>query len=145
MTASCRRFTVQEKHAILEEAEKIGTMPTIRKHNLSYDVYLRWRNQFKKSAANPEVRALQLEIEKLKETIAQQALKSKAKKEPPKKGGIENDKEDQLLRLVASLIVQTVLTKQEEDDQGCISKSDKDNVNNEIVLPRKPAEKGKFL
>jgi hypothetical protein len=34
----------------------------------------------------------------------------KAKKEPPKKGGIENDKEDQLLRLEASLIVQTVLS-----------------------------------
>jgi hypothetical protein len=36
------------------------------------------------------------EIDKLKETIAQQTLKSKAKKEPPKKGRIENDKEDQL-------------------------------------------------
>jgi putative transposase len=141
MTTSRRRFAVQEKLSILEEAKKIGTMPAIRKHNLSYDVFLRWRNQFKKSAANPEVRALQLEIEKLKETIAQQVLKLKPKKEPPKKGGIENDKEEQLLRLVASLIVQTVLTKQEEDDQGCINISDNDNVNNEIVPPRKAAEK----
>jgi putative transposase len=84
MTTSRRRFAVQEKLSILEEAKKIGTMPAIRKHNLSYDVFLRWRNQFKKSAANPEVRALQLEIEKLKETIAQQALKLK-----PKKGASE--------------------------------------------------------
>ena len=141
MTTSRRRFTVQKKLAILEEADKIGTAPTIRKHNLSYNVFLRWRNQFKKSAPNSGVRALQLEIEKLKETIAQQALKLKPKKEPPKSGGIENDKEDQLLRLVASLIVQTVLTKQEEDDQGRISKSEKDNENNEIVYPRKAAEK----
>ena len=133
MTTSRRRFTIQEKLAILEEADKNGTMTTIRKHNLSHDVFLRWRHQFKKSAANPEVRALQLEIEKLKETIAQQALKLKPKKGPPEKGGIANDKEDQLLRLVASLIVQTVLRKQEEDDVGSISKSDKDNVNNEII------------
>jgi hypothetical protein len=42
----------------------------------------------------------------------------KAKKELSKKGEMEIDKEDQLLRLVASLIVQTVLTKQEEDEQG---------------------------
>jgi hypothetical protein len=65
----------------------------------------------------------------------------KAKKELSKKGEMEIDKEDQLLRLVASLIVQTVMTRQEEDDQGCISKSDKGNVNNEIVPPRKPVEK----
>ena len=32
--------------------------------------------------------------------------------------------------------------KAEEDDQGCISKIDKDNVNNEIVPPRKTAEQG---
>jgi len=117
MTTSRRRFAVQEKLAILEEADKIGTAPTIRKHDLSHDVFLRWRNQFKKTAANPEVRALQLEIEKLKETVAQQALKLKPKKEPPEKEGMANDKEDQLLRLVASLIVQTVLRKQEEDDE----------------------------
>jgi putative transposase len=70
MTTSLRRFTLQEKLAILEEAEKIGTTPTIRKHDLSHSVFLRWRNQFKKAAANPEVRTLRLEIEKLKETIA---------------------------------------------------------------------------
>jgi transposase-like protein len=73
MTTSRRRFTVQEKLAILEEADQIGSAPTIRKHNLSYNVFLRWRNQF---------------IEKLKETIAQQALKLKAKKESPKNRSI---------------------------------------------------------
>jgi len=39
MTTSRRRFTVQKKLAILEEADKIGTAPTIRKHNLSYNVF----------------------------------------------------------------------------------------------------------
>lgn len=96
MATSRRRFTVQEKLAILEEADKIGTTPTIRKHNLSHSVFLRWRNQFNEGGAtnmapqyhriDPEVRALELENARLKKIIAEQALELEFKTELLKKG-----------------------------------------------------------
>jgi transposase-like protein len=96
MATSRRRFTVQEKLAILEEADKIGITPTLRKHNLSNSVFNRWRDQFNEGGASnmvpkyhrvdPDLRTLEQENARLKKIIADQALELEFKTELLKRG-----------------------------------------------------------
>jgi putative transposase len=46
MAKTRRKFSVEEKLQIIQEAEQSGITPTLRKHNLSHSLLLRWRNQF---------------------------------------------------------------------------------------------------
>ncbi len=41
-----RSFSVEQKLQIIQEAEQSGVAQTLRKHNLSHTVYLRWKTQF---------------------------------------------------------------------------------------------------
>jgi putative transposase len=90
-----RRFSVDQKLAIIQEADQYGITQTLRKHNLSHSVYLRWKNQFNSGGAgsltpqyqkvDPEVRALEQENARLKKIIANQALELEFKTELLKK------------------------------------------------------------
>jgi len=86
---------VEQKLQILQEADQNGVTQTLRKHNISHSVYLRWKNQFNQGGAqllqpqyhkvDPEVRALQEENARLKKIIGNQALELEFKTELLKK------------------------------------------------------------
>lgn len=79
-----RQFSVEQKLSILDEAEQFGLTQTLRKHNLSHSVFLRWKNQFKPAGGSslqaqyhkvdPQAKALEDENARLKKIIANQAL-----------------------------------------------------------------------
>lgn len=84
MATQRRRFSVEEKLQILSEADQFGITPTLRKHNLSHSVFLRWRHQFNAGGASslkphyhkvdPQLKALEEENARLKKIIGEQAL-----------------------------------------------------------------------
>lgn len=95
MSKSRRSFTVEQKLSIINESEQIGITQTLRKHNLSHSVFLRWKNQFNSGGVSslkpqyqridPEIRALQDENARLKKIIGNQALELEFKTELLKK------------------------------------------------------------
>src|ERR1700682_254060 len=90
-----RSFSVEQKLQIIQEADQSGVIQTLRKHNLSHSVYLRWKNHFNEGGAkllqpqyhkvDPELRALQEENARLKKIIGNQALELEFKTELLKK------------------------------------------------------------
>lgn len=86
---------MEQKLQIIQEADQNGVTQTLRKHNVSHSVYLRWKNQFNQGGAqllqpqyhkvDPEVRALQEENARLKKIIGNQALELEFKTELLKK------------------------------------------------------------
>jgi putative transposase len=92
------QFSVEQKLAILNEADHNGVTQTLRKHNLSHSVFLRWKNQFNSGGTgslkpqyhkvDPELRALQEENARLKKIIGNQALELEFKTELLKKTNI---------------------------------------------------------
>ena len=90
-----RSFSVEQKLQIIQEADQSGLMQTLRKHNLSHSVFLRWKRQFNTGGAallkpqyqkiDPEVKALQEENARLKKIIGNQALELEFKTELLKK------------------------------------------------------------
>ena len=90
-----RSFSVEQKLQIIQEADQSGLMQTLRKHNLSHSVFLRWKRQFNTGGASllkpqyqktdPEVKALQEENARLKKIIGNQALELEFKTELLKK------------------------------------------------------------
>jgi putative transposase len=90
-----RSFSVEQKLQIIQEADQSGIIQTLRKHNLSHSVYLRWKKQFNQGGArllqpqyhqvDPELRALQEENARLKKIIGNQALELEFKTELLKK------------------------------------------------------------
>jgi putative transposase len=95
MSKSRRKFSVDQKLQIIQEADQHGTTQTLRKHNLSHSVFLRWKNQFNNGGAgslkpqyqkiDPEVKALEEENARLKKIIGNQALELEFKTELLKK------------------------------------------------------------
>ena len=95
MTTHHRKFSVEQKLYILQEATQEGVAQTLRKHNLSHSVFSRWRKQLSTSGspglqphypkADPEKKALELENARLKKIIANQALELEFKTELLKK------------------------------------------------------------
>jgi putative transposase len=95
MSRQRRSFTVEQKLQILHEADQEGVSSTIRKHNLAYSVYQRWKNQFDRGGigslkpqhkqVDPELRALREENARLKKIIGNQALELEFKTELLKK------------------------------------------------------------
>jgi putative transposase len=91
-------FSVEQKLQILQEADQHGTTQTLRKHNLSHSVFLRWKNQFNSGGQSllkpqyhkidPELRALQEENARLKKIIGNQALELEFKTELLKKSDV---------------------------------------------------------
>lgn len=98
MSRTRRQFSVEQKLAILNEADQSGVTQTLRKHNLSHSVFLRWKNQFNSGGTgslkpqyhkvDPELRALQEENARLKKIIGNQALELEFKTELLKKTNV---------------------------------------------------------
>ena len=95
MSRQRRAFSVDQKLKIIEEADQDGITQTLRKHNLSHSVFLRWKKQFNTGGASllkpqhkkidPEVKALMEENARLKKIIGNQALELEFKTELLKK------------------------------------------------------------
>lgn len=95
MAKQRRQFSVEQKLQIIQEADQGGITQTLRKHNLSHSVFLRWRQQFNSGGVaslqpqyhkvDPELRALQEENARLKKIIGNQALELEFKTELLKK------------------------------------------------------------
>ena|SRR5579872_1635705 len=95
MAKQRRKFSVEQKLQIIQEADQQGITQTLRKHNVSHSVYLRWKQQFDKGGisslapqyrkVDPELRALQEENARLKKIIGNQALELEFKTELLKK------------------------------------------------------------
>lgn len=91
MSKSRRQFTPEEKHSILQEAEREGHSETCRKYNLASSVLTYWKKKYLargKDGLKPgykridaEVRALEEENERLKRIIAKQAIELEFKTE----------------------------------------------------------------
>ena len=78
-----RKFTVEQKLAILKEAETEGVTATLRKHNIYGNCIYRWREQLETRGKeglkpyqriDPEVKRLQLENLALKKLVADKEL-----------------------------------------------------------------------
>lgn len=90
-----RKFTPEEKLEILREAEQEGLEKTLRKHNLARSLYYRWKNAFnsqgidglqpKYKKADPKVRDMEKENERLRKIISNMALEIEVKEELLKK------------------------------------------------------------
>jgi transposase-like protein len=95
MSKQRRKFSVDQKLQIIQEADQHGVTQTIRKHNLSHSVFLRWKIQFNQGGpasltpryrkVDPELKALQEENARLKKIIGNQALELEFKTELLKK------------------------------------------------------------
>ena len=95
MSRQRRKFSVEQKLQILSEADQEGITQTLRKHNLSHSVFLRWKNQFNSGGTgslkprynkiDPELKALRDENARLKKIIGDQALELEFKTELLKK------------------------------------------------------------
>jgi len=95
MAKQRRKFSVEQKLQVIQEADQHGITQTLRKHNVSHSVYLRWKQQFDKGGisslapqyrkVDPELRALQEENARLKKIIGNQALELEFKTELLKK------------------------------------------------------------
>ena len=126
MTNTRRRFTIQEKLAILNEADRFGTAHTLSKYGLSASVLYRWQKDLNKSKARQvavkrnedaqTIESLRDEVERLKKKIADQAAPVQRKEQKPEiDKRIANEKEKELLHLVATLIVEKVLRDVDEE------------------------------
>ncbi|HEX5153979.1 MAG TPA: transposase [Parafilimonas sp.] len=78
-----RKFSEEEKNAILEEASARSISVVLREHKLSYSVFSRWKEQLHASGKKEqksnykilqELKDLVTENERLKKIIANQAL-----------------------------------------------------------------------
>jgi len=95
MSKTRRKFTVDQKLQIIQEADQNGITQTLRKHNLSHSVFLRWKHQFNSGGIgllkpqyqkiDSEVKVLQEENSRLKKIIGNQALELEFKTELLKK------------------------------------------------------------
>jgi putative transposase len=78
-----RKFTVEQKMAILKEAETEGVTQTLRKHSIYANTIYKWREQFDTRGKeglkpyqriDPEVKKLQMENLALKKLLAEKEL-----------------------------------------------------------------------
>ena len=91
MSKSRRQFSPEEKHSILQEAEREGHSETCCKYNLASSVLAYWKRKYLAKGKDglkpgykridPEVRALEEENERLKRIIAKQAIELEFKTE----------------------------------------------------------------
>jgi putative transposase len=91
MSKSRRQFSPEEKHSILQEAEREGHSETCRKYNLASSVLTYWKRKYLAKGKDglkpgykridPEVRALEEENERLKRIVAKQAIELEFKTE----------------------------------------------------------------
>jgi transposase-like protein len=95
MSKARRKFSVEQKLQIIQEADQNGITQTLRKHNLSHSVFRRGKNGFNSGGVtllkpqyhkiDSEVKALQDENARLKKITHDQALELEFKTELLKK------------------------------------------------------------
>ncbi|PWT71891.1 MAG: transposase [Bacteroidetes bacterium] len=95
MPTQRRRFSVEQKMEILQQAKQSGITAVLRKHNLSYSVFHRWKekmadkgkeeSRFGYSHSSSRIRDLMEENSLLKKIIANQAMLLELKEEELKK------------------------------------------------------------
>lgn len=95
MTKTRRKFTPEEKHSILREAEQEGYTETCRKYNLAASVLAYWKKNYLAKGkdglkgnyrrSDPAMKALIEENERLKKIVAKQLLELEFKTELIKK------------------------------------------------------------
>ncbi len=98
MTKTKRHFTPEEKHSILQEAEREGHAEICRKYNLASSVLSYWKKKYLAKGKDglkadykridPQLRELEEENERLKRIIAKQALEIEFKTELIKKSQV---------------------------------------------------------
>ena len=90
-----RKFTPEERLAIVQESQREGSTVTCRKYNLSPSLVSKWRERYlqkgveglkpKYHRVDPQVRELEQENERLKKIVAKQALQIEVQGELLKK------------------------------------------------------------
>lgn len=90
-----RKFSPEERLAILQEGEREGRTETIRKYNIAPSLFDRWRRKYlsrgveglknQHKRIDPQVRTLEEENERLRKIIAKQALQIEVQGELLKK------------------------------------------------------------
>ena len=103
MTKTRRQFSPEEKHSILQEAEREGYSQTCRKYNLATSLLALWKKKYLLNGkdglkpsyhrVDPKVRELEEENVRLKKIIAKQALEMEVKDELLKKSHAHSLKE----------------------------------------------------
>ena len=98
MTKVKRKFTPEERLAILQESEREGRSETMRKYNIAPSLYARWRRKYleggidglksRHKRIDPDVRLLEEENERLKRIVAKQAIEIEFKTELLKKASV---------------------------------------------------------
>jgi len=103
MTKKPRHWSADQKLQILKEAEVDGVTKTLRRHNIYYTTFYKWKERYAREGIDglsgrnkqmdPEKRELWRENQRLRQIIADQALALKVKEEllkktvPPSKPG----------------------------------------------------------
>ena len=112
MTKPRLRFTDQGKLTIMEEVYVTGLEPTLQKYHLNTEIFTRWQKRFKKGSARISgqvIVSLKKEIERLNKIVAEREASTKINAAQSSVRPVSNQKEEELLKLVASLIVEIVL------------------------------------
>src|SRR5882762_11431081 len=99
MTRAKRTFTPEDRLSLLQESERSGVAETCRKHNLSPAMLYGWKKKYQAKGTeglkssykriDPEVRALEEDIERLKRIVVRQAMELEVKTEMLKKTPIQ--------------------------------------------------------
>ncbi len=103
MNNSQVRFTTQEKFSILREIDLIGLESVLKKYKLNVVTLVRWQKKLKGSKVGTSIQLIKAKQIKKRN--------SKTTSEKP----VVNEKEEELLRLVASLLVQILLKEDSPD------------------------------
>ena len=89
-----RRWTAEQKLAVIKECEQNGVTVTLRKHGIQQASYYRWKKQYELDGQagllshvrrDPELLALQTENARLKKLVAEKELMLMIKDEMIKK------------------------------------------------------------
>jgi putative transposase len=97
-----RKWTVEEKLAILKESEAQGVTVTIRKHGIYAQTLYGWKEKYALEGASglnqaykrvdPELKKLQLENQRLKQIVAEKELELRIKDDLLKKTNVRTKK-----------------------------------------------------
>ncbi len=106
MAKQRRTFSPEEKISILQEAEREGFTETCRKYNLAFSVLRYWRKKYLANGKeglkpgykriDPQLRALEMENERLKKIIGKMSLELEVKEEILKKSYAHMQKRSRL-------------------------------------------------
>ncbi len=95
MSKERRKFSLDEKLTILQEADQQGIEQTLRKYQIARSLYYIWKNKFERQGpdglaakyhrVDPALKALEKENDRLRKIVAKQALELEVKEELLKK------------------------------------------------------------